>query len=618
MARKASRRRPERIGIIFVHGIGEQRRFEHLETHLRPLIDALIMRKGQMGTLATVEIIQGSTAALHAEQETWVANPEPAIRAVVRENGREQHLCFHEVWWADVNESYSLMKQVRFWLWGLSLWATPALDETGLAGRGAMEMPSFKHWRWRDKLTARFRLFFVSNVFAVAAFSLGALVFLTKRLVGLNAPSPVRVFVNYISAVKLYSQYRRYDGGFLDAYNEPPRVSIRRRMIRTLVDVSCADYDRWYVLAHSLGSVVAFNGLMENAYALPNYLDEARWNKVRGHGRPRLAGLSRADDYVKEGGDMTPARPLWLRDHDVVYRDRLFSKFRGLLTYGSPLDKFAALWPAKVPINVRERALEKAEWINVYDATDPVAAHLDAYGNEKESKIKFFPKNYGYRAHPVLLYSHLCYLNGSDGKTKLSDTVLEWILSGKKFFPLLNAPGSPWIEPGALSEKNRRFLAIGTWMAVYVLLLWLGVLTKPVWEKLLVGANYLLSQIYTLYSNVTEAALVTEFGAMVVGYFNAGLAISWNCSLFLFSTVPDRIVATLVPILPPVVVSMTHTAMFKLAFAVAAVTAAIGLVANKFWRSEEAKADERRRVQAVKPANADRMFKAVKPANAKN
>lgn len=289
------------------------------------------------------------------------------------------------------------------------------------------------HWRWRDKLTARLRLFFVSNVFAVAAFSLGAVVFLAKRLVGFNAPSPVRVFVNYISAVKLYSQSRRYDGGFLDAYKEPPRVSIRRRMIRTLVDVACADYDRWYVLAHSLGSVVAFNGLMENAHALPNYLDEERWKKVRAHTKPRFAGSRRAVDYLKEDGDMTPARPLWLGPKDVIYRDKLFAKFRGLLTYGSPLDKFAALWPAKVPINVREPGLDNAEWINVYDATDPVGAHLDAYGTEKESKIKFFPINYGYRAHPILLYSHLKYLQDSDGKLQLSDTVLEWVLSGNKF-----------------------------------------------------------------------------------------------------------------------------------------------------------------------------------------
>lgn len=610
--------KPERIGIIFVHGIGEQRRFEHLETHLRPLINALVKRKGLQGTLSTIEITQANSAALHAEQETWAANPEAAIRAVVRENGHEQQLFFHEVWWADVNEQYSLAKQFRFWLWGLSLWATPALDETSLSGRGAMELPSFHHWRWRDKLSARLRLFTVSNVFAMAAFSLGAIVFLAKRLVGFNAPSPVRVFVNYISAVKLYSQSRRYDGGFLDAYDEPPRVSIRRRMIRTLVDVSCADYDRWYVLAHSLGSVVAFNGLMENAHALPNYLDEARWKKVKSHGSPKFAGAKRPGDFLKDTADMAPSRPLWLADNDVVYRDRLFAKFRGLLTYGSPLDKFAALWPAKVPINVREPAFEKAEWNNIYDATDPVAAHLDAYGNENESKTTFYPRNYGYRAYPVLLYSHLRYLFDSDGRTKLADVVVEWVLSGKKFSPPVDAPGSPWFKPGSITDIVRGSMAFATWIAVYLILLWLGVLTKPVWGKALDGIKAVLGQIDKLYATVTEAAVVTQFGRMLVDSLNATLNFVLQWGEYLFSTLPDRLFQFLVPILPPVFEAMTHTAMFKLAFAVAAITAVLGLFANKFWRGEDEKADELRKVKAIRASKAGQVVKAVKAVKAKN
>lgn len=49
----------------------------------------------------------------------------------------------------------------------------------------------------------------------------------------------------------------------MDGPDEPPRAAIRRRMVPTMVDVAAAGYDRWYILAHSLGSVVAWNGLME-------------------------------------------------------------------------------------------------------------------------------------------------------------------------------------------------------------------------------------------------------------------------------------------------------------------------------------------------------------------
>jgi hypothetical protein len=59
---------PGRIGIIFVHGIGEQRRFEHLEAQLRPLIDA--MRRRSSDLRMTIEIAGASASMLHADQDT--------------------------------------------------------------------------------------------------------------------------------------------------------------------------------------------------------------------------------------------------------------------------------------------------------------------------------------------------------------------------------------------------------------------------------------------------------------------------------------------------------------------------------------------------------------------
>jgi hypothetical protein len=92
-------RKVERVGIIFVHGIGEQRRFEHLDAEVRPFIDALY-RRDSLEEL-TIEILAGEASTLRADQDTWSAQP---VRAVVCEAERETHIFFHEVWWADVNE----------------------------------------------------------------------------------------------------------------------------------------------------------------------------------------------------------------------------------------------------------------------------------------------------------------------------------------------------------------------------------------------------------------------------------------------------------------------------------------------------------------------------------
>jgi len=74
--------------------------------------------------------------------------------------------------------------------------------------------------------------------------------------------------------VKLYQDRKQEGQGAITDINGPRRVAIRRRMIATLIDVYNAPYDRWYVLGHSLGTVVAWNGLMETAHCLPNYLSK--------------------------------------------------------------------------------------------------------------------------------------------------------------------------------------------------------------------------------------------------------------------------------------------------------------------------------------------------------
>jgi len=522
----------DRIGVILVHGIGDHRRFEHLDGELRPLISALA-RRGEPAAPShdapprvTVEIIEGSASTLHADQDTWGTEAGSPVRVIVEDNGVKKQINFHEVWWADVNEPYSLWKQIKFWSWGLSVWLVPAEQRPELEGATkTMVLPSFPNWLVENRFVLRLRLFFVCNVFAMAAFSLGAIIFFAKRLLGFQAPSIVKIFVNYIGAVKLYSQRRRSDGGFLDAYLEPPRVSIRRRMIRVIADVALARYDRWYVFAHSLGSVVAFNGLMENAYAIPNYLSHKQFRqleeKVDGKPNTELAGPHRADDVVTTGR-MLPARPLWLSKDDVAYRDRLFERFRGLLTYGSPLDKFAAIWPSRVPINVTEpglpggvvnggpeRARPAAEWINVYDPTDPVAAHLDAFeptvdkeGAPLKEGVLFAPRNYAYAAYWALLLSHLHYFDGKHGKKdRLADCLMEWILSGHPFRAVTDQSGLLWLDGHPFLRTCRHFSAWAMWIAAYLLLTFLGALSLPLWKSLLIeGGGALAAKVHQIWN----------------------------------------------------------------------------------------------------------------------
>ena len=241
---------------------------------------------------------------------------------------------------------------------------------------------------------------------------------------------PGDVLYRFVGDVKLYQDRKRDGKGPLTDLGLPPRFAIRRRMVDALVAAYKQDYDRWYILAHSLGSVVAFNGLMETEHALPNYLKESVW-------RDLLGDLLRTDPNAnpKHVSSMMPRRPLWIEnDRQVLDRAKLFGRLRGFVTYGSPLDKFAHLWPQIVNVNKDNGVFPaRFEWINVFDYTDPVGARLDAFKGAfgKESK----PNNLAYKAHPLLLWSHTRYLKRKRRRSKstFARLLVKWMLCGNPF-----------------------------------------------------------------------------------------------------------------------------------------------------------------------------------------
>src|SRR5262245_55876099 len=488
----------ERIGIVLVHGIGEQRRFEHLEGQGRLLVDAL---KRRPGAEVTVDILRATGGTYRSEQNTWASSP--SVRIGLKEGGQYRELYLHEVWWADVNEPYSVAKQLRFWLWGLSVWLYPGKDASTSAGFRAMTDPVIPGFGLRRRIIVRCELFAVSGLFLMAAFPLGIGVVLAKRLLNLSAPDFVQTIVNYVSGVKLYNQRRRHgtsllfhkESDFLDSLDEPPRVSVRRRMIEVLTDIALQDepYDRWYVLAHSLGSVVAFNGLMESGESLANYLGKQRWadlvNKGFAGKRGALVGSPEYFDSSSGGAGgpaPIPARPVWLDSDDIVYRHLLLKNFRGVLTYGSPLEKFAAIWPARVPVNKTEPHFPTtSEWINIYDPVDPVSGVLRAF-TPSGVPANCVPKltTIGFAAHRALLYSHLRYLDlAKDGAKDLGNAVAHWVLGNS--FRVPAAPRSRWFAPYDGMHYRRWVSGAIQWVVVFFLIGLLGAYCVPWAAKLL-------------------------------------------------------------------------------------------------------------------------------------
>jgi hypothetical protein len=425
----------EKVGAILVHGIGEQRRFEHLEGETRKIVDAIIVRYGARRRDVTPTLTTGSSDAFLGDQANWASGGKAPLHILVKLPDRIVDIAFHEVWWEDINEKLTIGKQIKFWAWGLSL--------AGIATHNAPFLPGASHTRPPRNAGAltfrnRIRMGYISALFGLSAFSV-ALINLIFKQFGFPALPLTATIVNYLSAVKLYSQEKRAGGGTMDGPDEPPRAAIRRRMIRAMIEVAEASYERWYIIAHSLGTVVAWNGLMEIQQTLPNYIDQSCWNA------PETLPLRATSPTAFGRNAMLPNRPVWVGHRDIIDRDALFKTFRGVLTYGSPLERFCALWSAMVPINRVEDPFQAgSEWVNVYDPTDPVGTWLDDFDPEalppaRAGHTKLKPYNFPCRASPILLFSHLCYLTASplsalrlvnDREHTLVNQVADWLVEG--------------------------------------------------------------------------------------------------------------------------------------------------------------------------------------------
>ena len=339
---------PDRkIGLLLVHGMGEQSRGEHAEKVVRSLVASW----GKTYDIRQTTV-RSSPAPEPGDDVVPDVCPDSApitVRVVVDGDERETvDVHFHEVWWADLGQRPGFLSWLRFLWWVV---CTPF----SLCKRNRRKYAESKWWG-RGKRAGLARLasprsgllfagqFFVLLFFAVLAlmsvFTWGAL----RRLLQSFAPSPV-VLLQYFGDVQVYREGPRVDTGSGLDMAIPPRFSIRRRMITEMVAMAEREYDRWYVMAHSLGSVVAFNGLVEPDYILPNYLQEKHWR--------RLDARFKTTWKDPDTNEMWPRRPTWLEPEHALSRQQLFGRLGGFVTYGCPLHLFVDLWRHVVPINRR-------------------------------------------------------------------------------------------------------------------------------------------------------------------------------------------------------------------------------------------------------------------------
>ena len=506
-----------RVGLLVAHGIGEQKRFETASALARSLAGTLTTRD----KAPKFSLIDRSGA--RTTGELACPSPDPADApyeiVVAGAGGAQTHIHIHEVWWSDIGDSDSFWDQVQFWIWALGQWAARIVrvthDASGASNTNLLMVgPKFPDQGSTEDYAPplwRFRVSFQLFLWGVAAFLTFFSWNVVKQVLSWISPyiGSSSLITQYVGHVRTYTQDQPVGGGSLMDVGKPWRATIRRRMIAELVAMSERGYDSWYLLAHSQGSVLAFNAIHETEWCLPNYLLPRQVERLR-----KTALWTRTpylpDPSVKPRLDrMMPRRPLWLADDEGIARREVFARFGGLLTYGSPLNKFATLWPRIVCLNKQRDVFpEGAAWVNLWDACDPIGASLTAFSDPEFAWPAGGPQNVHVRANPLFLYSHICYLKPAAANARCDTTALLDVI--------LPEPGNvadlreAFVSlPGALdAQSGRQWLARLQFMALEIALaLGAGLLAYmakglvgSLFEKLPQGVKHMCQEIGTVAS----------------------------------------------------------------------------------------------------------------------
>lgn len=232
----------ERIGLLFVHGIGEQKPWEHLRNSVLELAELFRQSDHVSGVN-----INDNTAAWSVRTGEPAFDRAPLSMDVRTADGGALRYECYEVWWADLGGRSGLLNTIKFWLWGLGQWCAPIyrdLDASRLAlpppeKRGPLSrLPNSVVGRPLE-IWVRLQLFMaaITAAFVVCTWSLAKRVF--AAVLG-KSPSPTLI-VQYVGDVRTFTERAVPGDSALTDPGFPRRVGIRRRMVCEMVALASRD-----------------------------------------------------------------------------------------------------------------------------------------------------------------------------------------------------------------------------------------------------------------------------------------------------------------------------------------------------------------------------------------
>jgi hypothetical protein len=348
----------KRTAIMVVHGIGQQQPLEtmsHFVSNFSKIYESEVRKHYDSGE-AAIECRHRLKRFTDTWTESFVEIRSPSVAEAT-----EVHV--YEYYWAHLTQRQVSLGEVFDWMLDVAEGAkafydaNPALRRNNENDAFFKQDGEFKKFRYLISLAGKGRILYKLILLLKSALKQGNALgrFLTSKLTG--------PLVDFMGDVTLYtttdtcSQYYEVRRKILEGAVEKAR--------RLLVD---DDYDEVLLLGHSLGSVIAY-------------------------------------DVVDRLNKETNVEPGFVPSSE---------KLKGLITFGSPLDKIAFFFDEKIPREQRvrrdlvsqlhsfrrryvsEEVLENdidqnmgnVAWINFWIKQDPVCGSLDVYQPVKNIELK--------------------------------------------------------------------------------------------------------------------------------------------------------------------------------------------------------------------------------------
>ena len=349
----------EKTAFLIIHGIGEQNPFETLDYFVRGFLKELTYKN------------PGRKIKVKHEIKPWMVNNEiewvENYISLVKEDRLDCPIDFYEYYWAYRMEGKITFKETIEWLIKISDGARKFYDENEeivkkyeSEGNDAFKGGRFKSRWYLKHLGWVLRLLTFLRIPRIPYFE--PVFELISPIVKMFVRKAKKLFVDYLGDAAIYTTTDVKSKHYLIR-----KSILNDSMCKVKRLIEDENYEGIIIAGHSLGSVIAFDTLNRINHAM---------------------------------------------NTETIKQD-LVKKIRGLITFGSPLDKIAFFFREHTPEeqSIRRQILahfhgfksrnlylqenevkvenpirpllDDTKWINIWDKKDPISGQLDFYKNVK-------------------------------------------------------------------------------------------------------------------------------------------------------------------------------------------------------------------------------------------